>query len=386
MSRPLRMRAASWYLAALAISDDLSLLTIMTEYWLKDERINLPVVKSSHVLCVMVTHFSYVSRLLSAWLVMTFTIERFIGVVFPLRRAALSTTAHARKVILCECIACIFVPSYTIFTIGVVKAPYGEECDVLPERATIYLVFNIIFLVFGSIVVPILTICTLNMFMLHKVYQRKRMFTPKNLRFRGTRQAAAKANRDLNVATLLLVVSTTFVILNAPYCISWFLLFIQHAQMSKDSANAELRWDLFAVKYISSVPYYLNYSINFALYSLCARAFRHSVAKIITCHHDCRCCCWGDSGGFIDTKNTLVDFYMENRNIEGNGRCMIVTTKSRTTSKSKTKSKSRSSGMEYKKVDNNTLTRSSRSSGRSRSSSNDNDMVVPMDYVQHRSA
>ena len=131
MSKPLRMRAASWYLAALAISDDLSLLTIMTEYWLKDERINMPVVKNSHMLCVMVTHVSYVSRLLSAWLVMTFTIERFIGVVFPLRRASLSTTAHARKVILCECIACIFVTSYTIFTIGVVKAPYGEECDVL---------------------------------------------------------------------------------------------------------------------------------------------------------------------------------------------------------------------------------------------------------------
>ena len=211
----------------------------------------------------------------------------------------------------------------------------------LPHRATLYLVFNIIFLVFGSIVIPILIIFTLNMFMLHKVYQRKRIFTPKNLRFRGTRQAAAKANRDLNVATLLLVVSTTFVILNAPYCISWFMLFIQHSQMSKESANTELRWDLFAVKYVSSVPYYLNYSINFALYSLCARAFRCSVARIVTCHGGCRCCCCRDVGGIPDTRNTLMEICMDNRNGEGKGR-MVVTSKSRMTSKSKIKSRTTS--------------------------------------------
>ncbi|ELT94860.1 hypothetical protein CAPTEDRAFT_27446, partial [Capitella teleta] len=133
MSRGLRTRAASWYLSALAVSDNLSLVTLTIDYWIKDPRIGLDIIKTSHILCVSVTYISYASRLLSAWLVMTFTIERFVGAVYPLRRAVLSTTSHARKVVILETVTCLVLTSFTLFTIGVVEAPYGTDCDVRPE-------------------------------------------------------------------------------------------------------------------------------------------------------------------------------------------------------------------------------------------------------------
>jgi len=43
MSRAMRRRASSWYLAALAASDTLSLIAVSFDYWLKDSRIGLQV-------------------------------------------------------------------------------------------------------------------------------------------------------------------------------------------------------------------------------------------------------------------------------------------------------------------------------------------------------
>jgi len=46
MSRPMRRRASSWYLAALAASDNLSLVAVSFDYWLKDSRIGLQVLET----------------------------------------------------------------------------------------------------------------------------------------------------------------------------------------------------------------------------------------------------------------------------------------------------------------------------------------------------
>jgi hypothetical protein len=43
MSRVMRHRASSWYLAALAVSDTLALLAVTFDYWVKNHRIGLTV-------------------------------------------------------------------------------------------------------------------------------------------------------------------------------------------------------------------------------------------------------------------------------------------------------------------------------------------------------
>ena len=282
MTKPLRNRASSWYLAALAVSDDLALLTVMVDYWLKDERVGLNTVQTSRALCISITYLSYTARLLSAWLITAFTIERFIGVVYPLKRAALSSTSHARKVIACQTGPCFVLTSFTLFTIDIVEVPYGTDCDVRPDLFNVYLVFNVLFVIFGSIVVPILIICTLNIFILHKVYQRRKNFAPRNLCFNRSSILSYKSAKDYNIATVLLVVSMVFVALNVPYCACWFILFFYHFDLV-GHFGPNVIWKLYAAKYISSVPYYLNYSINFGLYNLCARKFRKQLQNTFWC-------------------------------------------------------------------------------------------------------
>ena len=272
--------------------------------------------------CITVSHLSYSSRLLSAWLVTTFTVERFIGVFYPLRRSLIISVSHARRVIIAETVACLALASFTPFTIGIVPSRHpdstGDDCDVLPEMDHIYVAFNVGFVIIGSIVAPILVIVTLNT----AIFRRVRRRASQRNDFEGNssegqspptgpsthhhtlclhnhhhhhhhhhqhdphlhQQTGGSRQRDYNVTVLLLVVSTTFVVLNVPYCISWFALFVHHVNLDPATSSCAARRlfnSLLAAKYVATVPYCLNYGVNFALYSVCARAFREQLVRVL---------------------------------------------------------------------------------------------------------
>ena len=285
MSRPLRKRSASWYLAALGVSDDISLVTVMFDYWMKDERIGMPVTQHSDVMCVLVTYMSYFSRLFSSVIITSFTVERFIGVVFPLKRATLRTTAHVRKLLLVEAPLCLLATSFTVFTIGIVEYDdLGTQCDIRAEMAVIYGIFNVVILIFGSIVIPIIVICSLNIFMFRQIWLRKKNFPTQDMTFSGNKPVSKRRRSHYNTATLLLAVSTVFVILNTPYCITWILLFCHYYKLLP--LGEGMFQHLYAAKYITSVQYYLNYGSNILVYNLCAKMFR--VEFFNTCCILCR--------------------------------------------------------------------------------------------------
>jgi len=329
--------------------------------------------RKSAVACVTVSHLSYASRLLSAWLVTTFTVERFIGVFYPLRRSLIISVSHARRVILAETLACLALAGFTPFTIGIVdgrrKGSNQPDCDVLPEMAHIYVVFNVSFVIIGSIVAPVLVIVTLNTAIFRRVRRRASMrselegyssderHSPRSTHHHtfplyhhhnhlhhqqqqehqhhqqqphehhrqqqhqehhqqqqqehcyhqqqhqhhqqhehhGRQQTGGGRQRDYNVTVLLLVVSTTFVVLNVPYCVSWFALFPYHGELDLATASCATRrlfHSLLSAKYVATVPYCLNYGVNFALYSVCARAFRDQLVRVLSstpiCGRFCR--------------------------------------------------------------------------------------------------
>ena len=98
------------------------------------------------------------------------------------------------------------------------------------------------------------------------------------------------------MTVLLLVVSTTFVVLNVPYCTSWFALFFYQYHVDLDPATSScaarrLYSSLLAAKYFATVPYCLNYGVNFALYSVCARAFRAQLVRVLAATPVCKRFC-----------------------------------------------------------------------------------------------
>ena len=320
----------------------------------QNERLQMAFVRQSLFVCVFVTYISYASRLFSAVLVTSFTVERCFGVAFPLRRGILSTRAHACKVIIVESVMCFVLTSYTLFTIGVVDESYGTECDIIPGRHQVYLILNTLILICGSIVVPIIVICTLNTYLVYRIFKRRK-FVQKNIRFhdgsllaglsigvalqRGNGNGDEKAHyaataagkigdtamrrtskangknassmtnataKHDEVAGLLLLVSSAFVLTNVPYCIAFLLLFFRHFGIGSPAFLAMSPENFFVAKYTTSVFYYLNYSVNFLLYYVWARRFRHELRQMLCCGRRCRCVAKAGYEGYCENGGVVV--------------------------------------------------------------------------------
>ena len=112
----LRRQSSSVYLASLAVADSLFLLVLLC-LWLSS--IHLPVFHKN-VLCQTIVYMSYVSRFLSVWYVVGFTLERYIMIRFPLRKDWFCTPESARKFVCYAALLGLGLYSFATFTNGVV--------------------------------------------------------------------------------------------------------------------------------------------------------------------------------------------------------------------------------------------------------------------------
>lgn len=92
----LRKLSSSHYLAALGFSDTLFLLIVLVN-WLNVAGVTL---SHQHFFCQTLIYMSGVCSFLSVWFVVAFTVERFIAVLYPLKRQTMCTVRRA-KIVLC---------------------------------------------------------------------------------------------------------------------------------------------------------------------------------------------------------------------------------------------------------------------------------------------
>lgn len=90
----LRKLSSSYYLAALGISDTVFLLMNFIPWFPSGAEL-----QSNDFVCKLTTFLCGVSSVLSAWFVVAFTIERFIAVLYPLKRQTMCTVRRAKIVI-----------------------------------------------------------------------------------------------------------------------------------------------------------------------------------------------------------------------------------------------------------------------------------------------
>lgn len=91
----LRKLSSSYYLAALGISDT-GFLFINFMQWLNFFGIHI---YNMDILCQLFTFLSGLCAALSVWFVVAFTVERFIAVLYPLRRQTMCTVRRAKSIL-----------------------------------------------------------------------------------------------------------------------------------------------------------------------------------------------------------------------------------------------------------------------------------------------
>lgn len=127
----LRKLSSSYYLAALGMSDTCFLvLSFIT--WLNFADINLT---NHNVACQLYYYLQGVCSFLSVWYVVAFTVERFIAVLYPLKRQSMCTVRRA-VIVLCglTVAALIFSAPLLYFFRPVYHAENNVTvCDVVEE-------------------------------------------------------------------------------------------------------------------------------------------------------------------------------------------------------------------------------------------------------------
>jgi hypothetical protein len=172
LSTHLKMRSSSYYLAALA-SADLSFLASLFMVWLSN---NVGVqLFNKNGWCQFVVYISSVSSFLSVWLIVAFTVERFIAVQYPLHRPHMCTVARAKMIITFLTIFAFALHLYSFVTAGITSTYGVDTCDMLHEYHETMRVINIIDSIF-TLIVPLILIVVMNTMITRNLIRFSRHF------------------------------------------------------------------------------------------------------------------------------------------------------------------------------------------------------------------
>ncbi|XP_072399276.1 uncharacterized protein CNMaR [Diabrotica undecimpunctata] len=313
----LKLRSSSYYLAALALSDSGYLLCLLVFYCTSNNFINLYSIQGSCQICIYLT---YVFSFLSVWLIVAFTIERFIAVQYPLKKPYICTANRAKKIVSVLSLVAFLLYIFAFWITDVID----NECQLKPEYMNFIKVFNYIDTAM-TLVLPVIMIVGMNimiarsLFKLRK-YMQTRMADESNPRqfdlyptsssrsssstkkskdhhnsqeaeTYGVEKIVQKRNRTKHekyshihvkkstrhttsysqhsINRMLLVISSVFIGLNFPsYLVRLSFNFdvIMEVNFFKEYIDC--------VQQFAMILYYTNFSINFLLYTMCGKAFR----------------------------------------------------------------------------------------------------------------
>lgn len=168
----LKMRSSSYYLAALA-SADFGFLVALLLVWL-NSTVGWKVFNTAGW-CETLVYISAVCSSLSVWLIVAFTVERFIAVQYPLHRPHMCTIARAKTIVLVLVILALLSHSYAFITAGIVIQDGAEVCELKMEYHETMRIISIIDSI-ASLIAPLILIIVMNTMITRNLLRFSRRF------------------------------------------------------------------------------------------------------------------------------------------------------------------------------------------------------------------
>lgn len=284
MSRSMRRLSASHYLAALSLADITALIFYVCVDWLKRGLSLWPRGEYIHLLhmegfCQIFMYLGYVSRFLSAWIVVAFTVERYIAVCHPFRRHQNCTIGSAKRILLFVILSSLVFNIYKPVLSGIHETSKGGPriCTANPDHNIISFVLDNVFAFFITLV-PFVIITILNCLIIRCLYRRNKK------RKRDALITEENVIR-LEFTLILLVISFFFIALNLPFFVVWCVQFSHATLISNIDAAERASVDFDFLKgllYITRTIFYINYCVNFFLYSFTGAYFRREVKMLFS--------------------------------------------------------------------------------------------------------
>jgi hypothetical protein len=334
--RRYRLNSSNVYLLCLAICDTCFLVihlfedTIRTlediiyENLIFHEKFKLNITDRYVTTCFMVNYLRYILRFISAYIIVTFTIQRAYIVYFPLRNKFKSKKSawYTVVVILILSICLNFWIPY-IFELKTNENDHTKStyCDVKTKWKNVYFIITIIYITL-TILIPIIIVFVFNTIIIvktrHADLKRKQNFRiinnferiaitskrkpqklkiviPPNVTGNSTTTSSIGSRRspisqhlityNLNrkskknensykLANILILTSFSYAFFNLPYLITWFLFFYE---IALNENNLIIKNYLFGTVQYAEIFYLLNYGAKFYIYCLSGSLFRHQL-------------------------------------------------------------------------------------------------------------
>lgn len=282
--KTMRKSSTNMYLAVLAVYDMLALIMNFMIGVLRGQYINVNKdFQASEHLCKAQAVFVEVFNLLSVWIIVAFTVERYILVIYPLK-SKLNTFNRSRLVIFGVSLVVIVFSLHKIFISGFEgDSVFGYKAcrtrrKTYKEAVYFYVAFNTW--------LPTLIIFALNIRMLVQLKRnskKRAQLTNKNVKFKG----------DDKATRLLLTVSCVYLFLITPLGITQTIELMYNATSRVPPGDPDyvsymigkfrLKWSRAFFFFF----YQINFAINFFLYvgTVAGERFRDALRALCGLKH-----------------------------------------------------------------------------------------------------
>jgi hypothetical protein len=296
----LKRMSTSVYLAALALSDTGFLFCVVIG--MVDSRLELSILNNTGI-CEFVVYLTYVFSFTSVWYVNAFTTELYIAVCYSSKVARICTRAFARKATIGLTVFALLFYTFAFKTAQVMEMGGQKMCVPYVDNKETLIAVSVLDTIL-TLIVPFTMIIVMTARIMADItgVYRSNMNTDSNASTGSDHDMAAESaaaqvspndeslNRQANraqtkITRMLVVVVLVFLLLNLPIHITRLQSFIRSLiQTDYYPAQSEV-----VCQQIFQIPFYINFAVNFILYSACGKTFRSAMINLHCCR--CRCSC-----------------------------------------------------------------------------------------------
>ena len=287
----------SVFFLTLAASDLVSLCVTCFKVWLMLVfHFNLS--SQNDALCKLVLFLIYVSGVLSAWTLVTMTVQRAVCVLFPHRANVLCTVGKSKAIVVSMVLFIAAIHSHLLYGLAVRMQKGGKKCVILKAYESFFIeIWSWVDMCIFSLL-PWLCLAVSNSLLVWKL--RLSLLEAKlNLGSGQVDRMNDRKKKATSISITLIVVSTAFLLLTFPMSFYQILTFIYWMNGSINTVKSSRA--AYYTRQISYPLWYVNSCINFYIYWLTGSKFRREAKQILRCmfHDD------SDKQGGNTTANTL---------------------------------------------------------------------------------
>lgn len=266
----LRYSSSSIYLGTLAISDSGFLVTLFGP-WLRLVYVDL---FNRPGFCQFFIYLGTFCSFLSVWLVIAFTVERYVAVRWPLRRQFLCTVARAKMTVM-GLIALAILLSSPVLLFSKIVTGNSTLCGLDKDWESWAIAYNTFDTVM-TFAVPLTMIVIFNTLIARNIYKLDHIRRTLTIESDASNERTHTSPRDrmpqTKVTKMLLFVSSAFFCLNMPAFVLRVVAYLY-------DNNKSMIW-LISAQQMSQLLFNTSFGINFILYCVSGQNFRKEMVRM----------------------------------------------------------------------------------------------------------